>query len=294
MTGFERWSKRLGLGLGLLGTWGLACAQTVDLPACERRWGGEQTQVSLGIVQPEAAQNLIDYAVQLSLADSRLSVCAESWSEVLPRWLPWSAGLERGMGWLVFALALVGAVTLLWHVTPRPWWRRTTLLGVLGVGATTWVLAVAALLTLQAAGAHRLWYDTVVSVRVPKQTGVEWINLKGARDLEAWLASKNLLPPAAAAKVSPEAPVAAPAPQAHALAPNGSYVAIHRLNLRSGPGTQHALLQTLDRGALVRFEGERQGDWWRVRGSSGAVGWSSSLWLRRPVEVPHGAAANTP
>lgn len=284
MMGIKQWSKQGGCSLGLFWSWGLACAQVVDLPACEKVWAGDETQVSLGIVQPDASQNLVNYAVKLSLADSRLSVCAESWADVLPRWVPWAGGLERGMGWLVFALAFVVAVTLLWRLTPRDWWRRTTLLGVLGVSAATWVLAVVALFALQTAGAHHLFYDSVVSVRVPKQAGVDWINLKGARDLEAWLASRKLLAPAAA-QVSLEAPVAEVTPQVEASAPSGSYVAIHRLNLRSGPGTHHDLLTTIDRGGKVQFDGERQGDWWWVRSSKGIVGWSSSLWLRRPVEV---------
>lgn len=286
MTGLKRSLMRWGAGLGLLCAWGLARTQTVDLPACEKAWSGDQTQLSLGIVQPGASQALVDYAVKLSIADSRLSICAESWDEVLPRWIPWSEGLEHGMGWLVFALAFVTAVTLLWRVTPSSWWQRTTLLGMLGVTVTTWVLSVITLFVLQSAGAHLLFYDTVLSVRMPRQVGVDWINLKGARDLEAWLSSRKLLT-SAAAKASPKAAAAAITAPADVLVPNGNYVAIHRLNLRSGPGIQYALLMTIDHGDTVWFAGERQGDWWHVRNQNGTLGWSSSLWLRQPVQWPN-------
>lgn len=265
---------------------------TVDLPPCEASAPGSDAGLSLGIVQPYASEHLVAYAARLTLADPALNVCAEPWSAVLPRWVPWSPALERGLGWGVFVLAFVAAVSLLWATTPRTWWQRTTLLGLLGVGGLTWVLAVAALFALQALGAQRLLYGTAVSVRVPKQAGVEWLNLAGARELEAWLAARSLLPALAAAKApSQGAPAANPTPaeplaatQANGVAPAGPYRVAHRLNLRSGPGTQHAWQTTLPRGEVVQFDGATQGDWWRMRRADGAVGWCSSLWLRRPGE----------
>jgi len=270
----------------------MAAPSTVDLPPCEASAPGSEAGLSLGIVQPHASEHLVAYAARLTLADPTLNVCAEPWSAVLPRWVPWSPALERGLGWGVFVLAFVAAVSLLWATTPRGWWQRTTLLGLLGVGGLSWVLAVAALFALQALGAQRLLYDTAVSVRVPKQAGVQWLNLSGARDLEAWLAARSLLPKLAAVQTPTQtpplasAPTAEPPPATPAIgeAPAGPYHVAHRLNMRSGPGTQHAWQTTLPRGEVVQFDGATQGDWWRMRRTDGSVGWCSSLWLRRPGE----------
>ena len=290
----DRWLKMAGLGAVLPTTWAAsapAFANTVDLPACEAVAPGMAQGLSLGIVQPHASEHVLAYAGRLTLADPNLNICAESWASVLPRWVPWAQELERGYGFALFALAFVMVVTLLWHVTPRHYWRRTTLLGVLAVGGGAWLVGTALLAAFGATGTQRLLYGTVVSLRLPQQAKPPWVNVAGARELEALLAQAGALPPAlaVAAATAAELPAAAapanaPPAAAPSNLPSGPYRVAHRLNLRAGPGTQHALIITLPRGDPVQFDGAVQGDWWRIRTPAGLVGWSSSLWLRRPAE----------
>lgn len=303
MSNGSRFVLMAGLLLMLWGQLPTANAQeAVDLPACEAIAPGRDTGLSIGIVQPHASEHLVAYAARLTLVDPTLNVCAESWRQVLPRWVPWSSELERGMGFGVFSLAFVVAVTLLWLTTPRQWWRRTTLLGLIGVGALTWAIGVAALAALEALGAQRLLYDTVVSLRLPRQAGAEWLDLKGSRDLEALLAGLDVLPTPersvdssrSSGSGEPTATTGAPVPstatagilplRAAGQPPSGTYRVAHRLNLRSGPGIQSEWQATLPRGEMVQFDGEVQGDWWRIKRADGASGWCSSLWLRRPQE----------
>ena len=293
-----------------------ALATTVDLPACEAAAPGMAQGLSLGLVQPYGSDHVLAYAGRLTLADPNLNICAESWSSVLPRWVPWAHELERGYGFALFALAFVLVVTLLWRVTPRDYWRRTTLLGVLAVGGGTWLVGLALLAVFSAAGGQRLLYGTVVSLRLPQQAKPLWVNVAGARELEAVLAqagalriavaaAPSLAPPVpaepAAAAAGPSVPATAVVPtdstatSAPLLAPSGTYRVAHRLNLRDGPGTQHMHLITLGRGDEVQFDGAVQGDWWRIRTKAGQVGWSSSLWLRRLTEaLPPAAPAPVP
>ncbi len=288
----------------------------VDLPACEAVSPGQLQGLSLGIVQPHASEPLVAYAAKLTLADPTLNICSESWRSVLPRWVPWASELERGHGFLIFALAFVLVVTVLWRFTPRQWWRRTTLLGALGVGLGTWVVGVGLLALFHLAGGQRLLYGTVVSMRLPQQAAPQWLNVAGARELESVLAKGGALRPAVAAVPSPApaqpvvpapaaslpAPVGAAAPLASdasanpsALKPSGAYRVAHRLNLRQGPGVQNPHIITLARGDSVQFDGASQGDWWRIRTQAGQVGWASSLWLRRPVEgLPPAPSTATP
>lgn len=304
--------KKVGAALGVA-CLGLLCnlpahATTVDLPACEATAPGMAQGLSLGMVQPHASEHVLAYAGRLTLADPSLSICAESWSSLLPRWVPWAGALERGQGFVLFALAFVLTVAALWRLTPRHWWRRTTLVGLLAVGAGTWLLGLVLMAAFHAAGGQRLLYGTVVSLRLPQQAQPQWLDVAGARELEALLAQAGALPkPAAAlpataaAPPSPPPPPAAaapadapPAPVAQPL-PAGPYRVAHRLNLRTGPGVQHAHLITLPRGDEVQFDGAVQGDWWRIRSRAGQVGWSSSLWLRRPDEgLPPPAAMPNP
>jgi hypothetical protein len=63
-------------------------------------------------------------------------------------------------------------------------------------------------------------------------------------------------------------------------------VAASSLNLRGGPGTQHAVLRSLTRGTPVTVVAE-QGDWLQVRLEDGTTGWAAAQYL-----TP--AAAGTP
>lgn len=265
----------------------------IDLPACEASAPGLAQGVSIGLVQPYASEQVLNYAARLTLKQSNVNVCSETWASVLPRWVPWSGELERGHGFAAFVLAFVLAVSVLWFVTPREFWRRTTLLGVLGVGALTWVLGVVLLAGFHLMGGQRLIYGTVVSLHTPKQGNPVWLDVKGARELESMLAQLGLLSDATAQSVPPTQSNAASGVDDATKtdvgqAPSGTYRVYHRLNVREAAGTQSPWIATLNRGEDVQFDGATQGDWWRVRTRAGQVGWASSLWLRRPQEMPVG------
>jgi hypothetical protein len=256
-------------------------AGAIDLPPCEVNVPGMQSGVVLGLAQPYADPAVLAYVAKLASSRPQISVCSESWREVVPRFAPWANRLERGYGFVVFVLALLLALALLSALTPRRWWQRATLTGVLAVGGITWLLACLLLAGFHALGGQRLVYGTVVSLRLPQQAGAEWLNVAGARELEAVLAARKQLPPvvgngpAGIAQAVQGVP-----PEAQARQPGGAYRVWHRLNLREAAGVQSAWIATLAIGALLQYDGAQVGDWWRVRTDDGRVGWVSSLWLR--------------
>ena len=65
------------------------------------------------------------------------------------------------------------------------------------------------------------------------------------------------------------------------------YVVYRDLNVRSGTGTGSGRLAIVTAGGVVTATGRRDGDWWEVRTEQQRIGWASSLWLRRPSELPH-------
>lgn len=256
-------------------------ASAIDLPPCDASATGMATGVSVGLAQPYAASTVVDYAVRLALSSPQVSVCSEPWSEVLPGWRPWAKNLERWYGFGAFVLAFVLVVGGLYVVTPRRWWERTTLVGVLSLGALTWLAGTLLLATFHFVGGQRLLYGTAISLRLPQQAKAEWFDIAGARELESLLAARHLLP--APDKTPPVAQSAVPASVAGAD-PAGEYRVYHRVNLREAAGVQTSRFAVLNRGETVKYDGAREGDWWRIRSAAGQVGWASSLWLRRPAE----------
>lgn len=280
---------------------GFALARPLDLPPCETAAVQMSDGFALGIVQPHAADPVLGYAGKLTLADPSANICAEAWTSVLPRWWPWAQELERGHGFALFALAFVLVVATLWALTPRAWWRRTTLLGLGSVLGLTWLTGITLLAAFHALGGQRLLYGTVVSLSMPQQARPSFVNIADARELEALLAQRGLLRTASMQPSHPAAPRAgepAPPPPAeinlNPQTPAGAYQVAHRLNVRQGPGTQHQHLLTLPRAAVVQFDGATQSDWWRIRTANGQVGWASSLWLRRPGEGLPPPSGDTP
>ena len=254
---------------------------SIDLPLCDHTAPGMVSGFSLGIVQPHASQDVLDYAARLTLEGPHsINICSESWASILPRWVPWAQALERGYGFVIFLLAFVAVVGLLYWRTPRAWWKRTTLIGILSITGLTWLLGIGILSGLHALGGQSFFYGTVVSLHLPRETKIEWLDISSARGLEAQLAQRQLLADFPKTADSDLVDVRTSSPQ-----PTGAYLAIHRLNQREAPGTASARIATLDKGASVTFDGERQGDWWRVRTSNGQSGWVSSLWLRRQEEL---------
>lgn len=83
---------------------------------------------------------------------------------------------------------------------------------------------------------------------------------------------------------------ATPATHSIASAPHveiRSYRVFDDLNLRAARGTAAPRIAVVPAGALVTTTGLRDGDWWQVSArvdGKQVVGWSSSLWLRRPDE----------
>ncbi len=80
-----------------------------------------------------------------------------------------------------------------------------------------------------------------------------------------------------------DAPIltAVPAPAAAALAAPARdlrAVAGSRVNMRTGPGTQHGVLATLSRGARTEVLEEAEG-WARVRAEDGRTGWMAARLL---------------
>ncbi|MHB1184217.1 MAG: SH3 domain-containing protein [Desulfobulbia bacterium] len=268
-------------GIWLLTT-GIAAfaAELPDLPPCDALVANGSPSVSLGVVQPYAMPEVMNYAVKLATQSEQVTVCSEAWSEVVPHLVPWSRHLERGYGFGMFALTFFGVVAVLNALIPRQRWRRTTLLGVLVVGGLTWLGGMLILAGFHAVGGQRLFYGTVISLREARRPVAEWLDVSGARELEAELERRNLLKtmPATTSNYGAITPLL-----------SGHYRAFHRLNLREKPGVESLRLAVISTGAKVVFDGADEGDWWRVRTESGQVGWVSSIWLRRPDEpVPSG------
>lgn len=277
----------LALLLGLLLTAGPATAldtASIDLPPCDSSAPGKTSGLSLGIVQPGAAPSVLDYAARLTLHPPQsISVCSESWADVLPRWVPWAKIMERGYGFALFLLAVVAVVGLLYWKTPKHWWQRTTLVGILSIGGLSWLLGVGLLAAFHALGGHKLLYGTVVSLHLPQDANIVWLDVANARELEAQLAQRQLLPTAApVTNAVAEAPAV---PATAAAEPSGEYRSIHRLNLREAPGTAAPRITVIGQGDTLTYDGTREDDWWRMRTRTGQVGWTSSLWLRRPDEI---------
>jgi uncharacterized protein YraI len=61
----------------------------------------------------------------------------------------------------------------------------------------------------------------------------------------------------------------------------------HNLNIRQGPGREHAIIDTLPRGAVVGFTGftDANREWVQVDAGAGRVGWVAARFLNR---VPSG------
>lgn len=257
-------------------------ADDFDLPVCEAMAPGGSINVALGIVDSAASPEITGYAVRLARLSDHVSVCSESWSAVLPHWLPWSGAVERGYGFGFFALGFLLAALVAWRFTPRTWWNKPTLAGLLLLVSVTWGGGVVLMAIFHLAGGQRLVYATLVSVRASGESTPQWLNLHSARELELALEPYKLLeslPAAQQAVLSGNAAL----PQVQPL-PEGSYRVHQRLNLREKSGVDAPRQTVLAAGETVTFDGARENDWWRVKTASGQTGWVNSIWLRRMDE----------
>lgn len=69
--------------------------------------------------------------------------------------------------------------------------------------------------------------------------------------------------------------------------PGTGTVTSYRLNVRTGPGTNFAIITTLNNGAVVNLTGFRNGDatWVQIALPNGTVGWVSALYLKTSIPV---------
>lgn len=234
--------------------------------------------VQIGIASP-AEPGFALQAAQLAQSRNDLTVCRASWSAVLPLTTPFAKvhSLEKYYGWCAFLLALIVTLFLAAHLTPRHWWTRPTVTGLLIVGLGCWGGGV---LLLMAANQWRLpqqWvYADVVSLQ-RDQGKVQWLEVDGMRGLTRQLALAG----------APDAPATREAGARegyHAHDVHDVYYRVHQpLNLRQAAGIDAPRIATLGRGANVRATGRRTGDWWQVEATVEGLrqtGWVSSLWLR--------------
>lgn len=147
-------------------------------------------------------------------------------------------------GALAYALGLVVTLVLAAFLTPAHWWRRPTARGLAIVGGGTWAAGAVLLHAVAAAP-----------------------------------------PPASAGSVQADAPTQHGAAM---LPVPGQRYRVHRdLNVRDAAGVGSARLAVAPAGSVVTPTGRHEGDWWQIRygdRAAGAVGWASSLWLRRAAE----------
>lgn len=295
-------SRKTGLmilmaGLCLAFSLSLAASPTVDLPACDQLEPATSTVHTLGIVQPGAAENVLEYAARLPVDETGAStdavrVCSEQWSRVLPRWAPWGSPLERGQGWGFWLLGLLLSLVLAYWLTPRAWWKRPTVLGLGSLAVGTWVLGALGLALFHVAGGQSLLYDTVVSMADAGEAP-RWADVTGARDLDRLLREAGWNTIASPAGLGSEEAVPQENHQQSAMTDSatvtqpddatvaGQYRVRNPLNLRTGPSTSEPLLRLLPVRSSLQADGQRQGDWWHVRTQQGEEGWVSSLWLDR-------------
>lgn len=302
----------LAFALILLGP-AVHASVSFDLPACDQIEPGKAAPLTLGLVQPGAAADVVAYAVRLAGeggqtgANASLHVCEESWRRVLPRWVPWASEQERGYGFGLFFLGFILTALILARTTPRSWWRRPTALG-LGVFAVgSWGLGATGMALFHLAGGQHLFYGTVVSLAHASQAP-QWSDVAGAREVDrmlremGWMPAKpktqegrdsetttlsafegNPSPEATPGGVKPANELTAKAVAVNTLA--GTRFRVHHpLNLRAGPSVATKRLGVLQPDSQVAYAGEVAGDWWRVQTADGRLGWVSSLWLRNLSE----------
>ena len=137
----------------------------------------------------------------------------------------------------------------------------------------------------------------------------EWVQVDAADGPLGWVAARYLsnvpeglqIRPADVPEVAAEAELA-PAPMeeeepAVTFSPDVvTATALYNLNIRSGPGTEYALLDTIPAGSVVGFTGfmDGTGEWVQVDAAAGPLGWVAARYLSnvpeglqiRPADLP--------
>ncbi|WP_378946372.1 SH3 domain-containing protein [Paracoccus sp. R86501] len=98
---------------------------------------------------------------------------------------------------------------------------------------------------------------------------------------EAQTPEKTVDYPGPELEPSPEYAGQTPAEPVVELGEDGQimFVTASRLNMRSGPGTQNRVLESLTRGTRVEALGPPDGDWVQIRTAQGVVGYTSGEFL---------------
>jgi hypothetical protein len=157
-------------------------------------------------------------------------------------WGPWTIWLLA-----IFLCVLVAAIA-----TPRHWWRKPTVLGLLGLAGGSFLLAQVLFHALPGAAHHPIGLTQVASTAMKAKAATD-------KALNQAFSSQALS--------------------------NQAFQVHQALNLRRQAGTDSPLITTLPVGSKVWLTGKRDGDWWQVR-TSRYSGWVSSLWLRQTNSTP--------
>lgn len=279
----------------------LASFGFADLPSCERLERDDPSPVEIGVVQPGADAQSLAYLLMRVRARQEISLCAESWQEVLPRWQPVARQIEKGVGWIAYLAAFLLVLTAAHYSLPRKRWARLTLVGVLAFAGAVWLLAAGALALFGSVGGQSLVYHTILSVRTVPGHGLAprrmtWHEVRGARELQHLLADLGypvsgsaVAGDVAGVAIAPPVPtdsLAALAAMRESAPKAGThFLTSQRVNFRTAPSTAASRPLVLPRFSQVTATGKTEGDWWQVQLADGTSGWMSSLWLRRPEEL---------
>lgn len=93
----------------------------------------------------------------------------------------------------------------------------------------------------------------------------------------------DTIAPGAAPEPAPEAATVPASVPASAPASGQRRVTAARVNLRGGPGTDHAVVGAVTQGALVTPLAPEEAGWQHVRTEDGAEGWLSAQFLSAPL-----------
>jgi hypothetical protein len=154
--------------------------------------------------------------------------------------------------WVIWPLAIFLCLLLAAIATPRRWWRKPTVLGLLGLSGGSFLLAQVLLQALPGAAPQPIGLTQVVGTARTVQAAIE----KASNQSFSNQASSS------------------------------QQFKVHQaLNLRRQAGTDAPLITILPAGSRVWLTGKRDGDWWQVR-TLRHSGWVSSLWLRQTKRTP--------
>ena len=169
-------------------------ADYLDLPPCHALTSVDG-QYRLGLTLPLKNPDLAARSYELSLFYQDLSLCQTSWDNILPQWQPQSpvAELERYYGYGVYISAFIISL-LCFALLPSDWRRQVTVLGLLFIAITTYLLGSVGLwLSKQSALPQQLLYQEVVLLQKGGESK-QWLDIAGVWELDEQLTQLGLKP----------------------------------------------------------------------------------------------------